>query len=286
MGDQDLVRDNRQPGHFWADNEIVDEYLQALGVYGFAVYMLLARYADSKTGQCDPSIAGMAAKLGISAPTVRAALDRLKDAKLITIRHRHRERDGKVINQTSIYTILAVKKAQTGAPTKPGLVPNDIDQGTKGDLPPTKPGLPGVLNQVSTNKTHENKTLITRGGEAPAHTPAVQAYFETYPNETLDADQIAEIDRTVVDLPRWLDVLRYWKMSRYRAQSVPKMVDRYASGATVANDRPGGNRPMAAAPHVPTYDLPTDTRTELTADQRRANYQTTSTPNSPPSDRC
>lgn len=163
------VRDSRQPGHFWADNEIVEQHLPEIGVYGFAVYMLLCKYADSKTGQCDPSVSGMAAKLGVSAPTVRGALDKLKDAKLITIRHRSKEYDGKRLNQTSVYTILAVKKGQRTEGTKPGLVPNDIDQGTKGDLPGvlnqvdqgTKPGLGGVLNQVSTNNTHENKTHLT-----------------------------------------------------------------------------------------------------------------------------
>lgn len=173
MGNQAHIRDSRQPGHFWADNEIVDEYLPIIGIYGFAVYMLLTKHADSKTGQCDPSVSGLAAKLGISAPTVRAALDKLKDAGLITIKHRRREKDGKLINQTSIYTILAIKKAQNDVPTKPGLVPNEIYQGTKGDLPGvlnqvdqgTKPGLVGVLNQVSSNKTHKNKTQLTRGGD-------------------------------------------------------------------------------------------------------------------------
>lgn len=163
MDNQDQVRDSRQPGHFWADNEIVDEYLSTIGIYGFAVYMLLTRYADFKTGQCDPSVSGMATRLGISAPTVRAALDKLKDAKLITIRHRHREKDGKMINQTSVYTILAIKKAQTTIPTKPHLVPNVVDQGVLNQVDQgTKGDLVGVLNQVSTNKTHENKTQLTR----------------------------------------------------------------------------------------------------------------------------
>lgn len=155
------VRDIRQPGHFWADNEVVEDYLPTIGVYGFAVYMLLAKYADSKTGQCDPSIGGMAKKLGVSAPTVRAALDKLKEAGLITIRHRHKARDDKMINQTSIYTLLAVEKHRNDAPTKPGLVPSDVegvlnlvDQGTKGDLV-------GVLNQVSSNNTHKNNTHPT-----------------------------------------------------------------------------------------------------------------------------
>jgi hypothetical protein len=118
--------------------------------------------------------------------------------------------------------------------------------------------------------TKERSKERERGGERTPHTPAVQAYFETYPSQTLDADQMTEINRTVIDLPKWQDVLRYWKMSGYRAQSIPKMLDRYLSGATVTSDRPGGARVAATTPHVPTYELATDTRTELSADQRRA----------------
>lgn len=120
------------------------------------------------------------------------------------------------------------------------------------------------------NPQKKEKEKKERGRETQAHTPAVQAYFETYPTQTLDADQIAEINRTVVDIPKWQEVLRYWKMSGYRAQSIPKMLDRYSSGATVAGDRPGGNARAVAAPHIPIYELPTDTRKELSAADRRA----------------
>lgn len=161
------VRDSRQPGHFWADNEIADKHLAQIGVYGFAVYMLLARFADATTGQCDPSVEGMAKRLGVSAPTVRKALDKLHHEGLISIRHRRKERDGKVLNQTSVYTLLAVEKGQNAKGGKPHLVPTEIDQGGQGDLP-------GVLNHVSTNKTHKNKTQLTRE-DASANATAPRA---------------------------------------------------------------------------------------------------------------
>jgi hypothetical protein len=119
-------------------------------------------------------------------------------------------------------------------------------------------------------KSTDQRFLKKRESERPTHTPAVQAYFDTYPTERLNADQIAEINATVTDIPKWLDVLRYWKASNYRAQSIPKMLDRYSSGATVANDRPGGNGRVVAVPHIPIYEVSTDTRTELSADARRA----------------
>lgn len=187
------VRDARQPGHFWADNELVDNHLPQIGVFGFAVYMLLARYADNTTGQCEPSIGLMAKQLSVSAPTVRKALETLRDCGLIAIRHRKKERDGKLVNQTSIYTILAVTKSKTGHGTKPDLVPNEIDQGTKPGLVPTKPGLVGVLNQVSSNNT--GKTLrkdIDRAPRKSADAPRAQEPKERTPHQAImDAYQEA-----------------------------------------------------------------------------------------------
>lgn len=259
---QSKVRDIRQPGHFWADNEIVDDHLPAIGVYGFAVYMLLAKHADAKTGQCDPSVGGMAKQLGVSAPTVRAALDKLEAQGLIRVKHRRREKGGKLINQTSLYTLLAVEKHQRPAPTKPDLVPNDIDQGVLNVVDQgTKGGLVGVLNQVSRNKTHKNKTHLTRGGEeqSPALTPAVQVYFDTY-SLNLKPDQVEAINSTVTDLARWRQVLKDWSLSDWKATNVRGMLDRYSSGRTAKDERPGGNghRPTDERPSLPVYQAPKD----------------------------
>jgi hypothetical protein len=46
------VRDSRQPGHFWADNEILDVYGPKLGPHGLAVYMAMCRRANNTTGEC------------------------------------------------------------------------------------------------------------------------------------------------------------------------------------------------------------------------------------------
>jgi phage replication O-like protein O len=150
-----------------------------------------------------------------------------------------------------------------------------------------------LKNQTRTSKDFElelDKNLNTqkkekekkeRGGETQAHAPAVQAYFDTYPNERLNADQIDQINATVIDMPKWLEVLRYWKASNYRAQSIPKMLDRYSSGTTVATDRPGGNRqqnvPRAAA-DLPLYRAdPSKQQTpeerKATAERRKAIYE-------------
>lgn len=67
MSEQEfLVRDTRMPGHFWADNEVLDIYGELLGAHGFAVYMALCRQAINGTGECKISTAAIARKLGIS----------------------------------------------------------------------------------------------------------------------------------------------------------------------------------------------------------------------------
>lgn len=65
-GDQFLVRDTRMPGHFWADNEVLDTFGPLLGAHGFAVYMALCRVAINGTGECRISKAALAKKLNIS----------------------------------------------------------------------------------------------------------------------------------------------------------------------------------------------------------------------------
>lgn len=66
-GDQFLVRDTRMPGHFWADNEVLDEYGERLGPHGFAIYMALCRTAINGTGECRISTRKLAKQLRMSA---------------------------------------------------------------------------------------------------------------------------------------------------------------------------------------------------------------------------
>lgn len=77
-----LVRDTRHPGHFWADNEVLDVYGAELGAHAFAVYMVMARNATNGTGECRVSIRKIAAQLGMSSGGVFNALARLVELGL------------------------------------------------------------------------------------------------------------------------------------------------------------------------------------------------------------
>src|SRR5262249_7889134 len=94
------VRDIRERGWFWADNKLVDVYLPTIGVTAFAVYMLLAKYTDAKTGKCYPSQTLIAEKLGVSRKRVRDAINTLIKHKLISKRKRRK---------SFVYALLKIK---------------------------------------------------------------------------------------------------------------------------------------------------------------------------------
>lgn len=157
MGDK--VRDARQPGHWWADNELIDVYGPIVGAYGIAVYAVLCRYADNKTGEAFPAIRKIAELLAISRPTVTKALKALEGAKLIRTKRRYirgsKERDN------NIYVLLNVPKVVNDVYH----VVKEIDDGGKGDLPQ-------VVNDVASKKTQLKKTKEKDYGvtDAPAQT--------------------------------------------------------------------------------------------------------------------
>lgn len=74
MSDEFFPRDNRQPRHFWADNEIIDRFGAKLGAQGIAVYMALARSAMNNSGQCRTSMRKIAVQIGVSPGSVFNAL--------------------------------------------------------------------------------------------------------------------------------------------------------------------------------------------------------------------
>jgi len=95
------IRDIRQPGWFFVDNEIIDVYGKEIGVYGIVVYAILARHASQDSQKAWPSIRHMAEMLGTGKKQIQNALLALKDVGLI-----HIERT----NRHNTYTLLNVKQ--------------------------------------------------------------------------------------------------------------------------------------------------------------------------------
>jgi hypothetical protein len=70
------------------DNILVDEYAEKIGAIGIAIYNVLARYADRKTGVCFPGIGTIAKKLKLGRTTVKKYLKILYKVDLIAISSR------------------------------------------------------------------------------------------------------------------------------------------------------------------------------------------------------
>src|SRR5260221_6164673 len=158
------ARTKRNPGHFWADNEIVEEYLPNLSIYAFSIYMLLCYYTRSTTGRSFPSIKALAKQLKVSEPTIRKGLNELSETRLIAVTPNFKEtKAGKTVMSNYTYTLSEINRRSEGG--KPGLggkphLPgggvnqvdplNEVDQGGK-------PGLGGGVNGDYLNKNNKNK---------------------------------------------------------------------------------------------------------------------------------
>jgi GntR family transcriptional regulator len=193
----DQVRDVRRPGHFWADNELADDYLPGIGLHAFAVYMLLCRYADA-SGRCFPAIPTLAKQLGISKPTVLKAIATLKTAKLVAVEPR--AVNGKTT--TNEYQLLSIDKDDTRG--KPAL-PLPIE-GVKEIDPRGKPALPPGVKDVDPKNTYKEedsqKKTLSRVAEAPRETPPEPAPSPAPKDDPVKRDDTQDkINAALSDLP-------------------------------------------------------------------------------------
>jgi DNA-binding MarR family transcriptional regulator len=91
--------------HFFSiDNDIIDVHAKTIGAIGVAIYTVLARYANRRTGECWPTVARIARMLELGRSTVKRYLHRLQAAGLISIEERWDEEGDRTSNR---YTLLA-----------------------------------------------------------------------------------------------------------------------------------------------------------------------------------
>lgn len=131
------VTDERAPGFFLVDNEIVEVHGRAIGVYGVAVYAVLAQQAGT-THRCHPSITYIAGALGCSARQVRNTLRVLEAVGLIASQRRFTDTKRQT---SSAYRLLPVAKLDkyTGNPPAYGAAPPAYGAATpRHVVPPNK----------------------------------------------------------------------------------------------------------------------------------------------------
>ncbi len=86
------IRDRRNKGWFYLDNEYINGYGKIFGAIGTAIYVSLCRHADNETQRCYPSMELIADELWISRNTVAKYIKLFEKYKLIVC---ERERDSK-----------------------------------------------------------------------------------------------------------------------------------------------------------------------------------------------
>ena len=90
--------------HFFSiDNDIIDVHAKTIGAIGIAIYAVLARYANCRTGECWPAIARIQRTLKLGRSSVKRYLQRLEAAALITVEARWSDDGDRTSN---LYTLL------------------------------------------------------------------------------------------------------------------------------------------------------------------------------------
>jgi len=84
--------------HTCIENNIIDNIAQ-IGVYGYAVYSAIKRHLNQKTGDCFPSYATIARKLGIDRGTVIRYVKKLKELGYLSPHLRFKEDGSPTSNQ-------------------------------------------------------------------------------------------------------------------------------------------------------------------------------------------
>jgi hypothetical protein len=85
--------------HTRIDNSIIDGVASQIGIYGLGIYVAIKRHLNQKTGECYPSYATIARKLGIDRSTVIRYVKKLKALNLLSPLLRFKEDGSPTSNQ-------------------------------------------------------------------------------------------------------------------------------------------------------------------------------------------
>ena len=108
--------------HTRIDNDIIDDCASQLGIYGLGIYLGIKRHLNQKTGECYPSYATIARKLGIDRSTVIRYVKKLKALKLLSPQLRFKEDGSPTSNQYNFSpasTLRSQDEPKEGSGTEP-----------------------------------------------------------------------------------------------------------------------------------------------------------------------
>lgn len=128
---RDTLKDGREPGFYIIDNELIEHYGATIGVYGVAVYNVLAHYANKNGTHIFPSYQTIADKLGISRIQVIRTIKLLVETGLIKKESRVDNAGDMTSNE---YTLVRLK----------GGIPQILPSNSQ--IPPSKQQKPQVVS--------------------------------------------------------------------------------------------------------------------------------------------
>lgn len=146
--------------HTRIDNEIIDDYLPRIGTYGYTIYSVIKRHLNQKSGQCNPSYATIARKIGIDRGTVIRYVKKLKALGLIAPDLRFKEDGSQSSNQYNFSPAADRDDSKQGSCTEPPPVVVEDNPGS-GTAPP-KQSSPNkkerTITEVDLMPTERQKT--------------------------------------------------------------------------------------------------------------------------------
>lgn len=160
-----LVRDSRRPGHFWADNEIVDIYGARIGCYGLLAYMILARHAINGTGEVRKSYRQIGSQAGISQQSVMRGIGALVDCGLIEV-------IDKGDNVTSATYVLADVKALVDPAYRQLKLASGQRSPQERGVPPASTGVPTASTAFLRGTPLRKKTSSKLKTTSPPKSPS------------------------------------------------------------------------------------------------------------------
>ena len=113
------IRDKRNRGWFYLDNEYLNGYAKIFGGIGTAIYVSLCRHADAESQSAYPSQELIAKELNIAPRTIRKYIKMFEEWGLLHI-EREKAKDGKWL--TNVYYLLdkSCWKSKPEAPVADG----------------------------------------------------------------------------------------------------------------------------------------------------------------------
>jgi Helix-turn-helix domain len=85
--------------HTRIDNSIIDDLVPKIGLAGLGVLVIIKRYLNQKTGQCNPSYKTLARKAGVDRSTIIRYVKKLKSFNLIDPQLQFKEDGSPTSNQ-------------------------------------------------------------------------------------------------------------------------------------------------------------------------------------------